>query len=151
MKWLSSLLCLFIGCVQVDDGRTPAPKPAIDTVDTPDQFAGVDKEIVAKLRAAPELQDSAVLRRYAAYCYGTAELMRLQTDVPLASILVGVKKSLPLFVGAKSPTLQGIAVGLIPESAGADIDREKIAEKWSALGLACHAAAHELDQSKLAK
>ena len=151
MKWLPIFLVLLVGCVQVDNGPSPNPTPDNVPVVTPDQFASVDRDIVAKLVAAPELQNADVLRRYAAYCNGTAELMRLQTDVPLTSILVGVKKSLPLFVGARSPTLQQIAVGLIPESAGAEVDRQQLADKWSALGLACHAAAHQIEQSQSVK
>lgn len=143
MRWILSLCVLMLaGCVQVDDGTVNTPVDA-----KPDtEFANADKEIVAKLIAAPELQDAALLRKYAAYCKGAAELIRNQTDVPLTDILTGVKKSNAVFIGVKSPTLQKIAVGLLPESGGSEDDRAAIAAKWDSLSVSCHAAAHQLDK-----
>ena len=145
MKWLTILTCiLFVGCVQVDNGESPGvveTKPEVSP-----EFAIADKDIVAKLLAAPELKDAALLRRYAAYCKGAAELIRNQKDVSLIDILTGVKKSNAVFIGVRSPTLSQIAVGLMPESGGAESERDVLATKWDVLSVSCHAAAYELDK-----
>ena len=145
MKWLTILTCiLFVGCVQVDNGESPGvveTKPEVSP-----EFAIADKDIVAKLLAAPELKDSALLRKYAAYCKGAAELIRNQKDVSLVDILIGVKKSNAVFIGVRSPTLSQIAVGLMPESGGAESERDVLATKWDVLSVSCHAAAYELDK-----
>jgi hypothetical protein len=146
VKWFSILIgmLLSVGCVQVDNGDLPGP---VDTKpDVSSDFALADKDIVAKLLAAPELKDSALLRKYAAYCKGAAELIRNQKDVPLTDILTGVKKSNAVFIGVRSPTLAQIAVGLMPESGGAESDRDVLASKWDVLSVSCHAAAHDLDK-----
>jgi hypothetical protein len=133
-----------VGCVQVDNGESPG---VVDTKpEVSPEFAIADKDIVAKLLAAPELKDAALLRTYAAYCKGAAELIRNQKDVSLVDILTGVKKSNAVFIGVRSPTLSQIAVGLMPESGGAESERDVLATKWDVLSVSCHAAAYELDK-----
>lgn len=142
MKWFLLMVVMLSGCVQVDDGTVFRPDKVDDT---PVAFGKADKDIVAKLLAAPELQNADLLRKYSAYCKGASELMRNQKDVSLADILAGVRKSSAVFIGSKSPTLQAIAVSLLPVSAAAETDREPIAAKWEVLSVSCHAAAHAID------
>ena len=142
--WRALLVCLLIGCVQVDTDPLVNRPDEIDSK----EVAGADPVIVQDLLAASDLQDSARLRRYAALYAANAELLTKQPEVPVADVLAGVLKATRLFVNPPSEAMAVQLKKLMPESAGAETDRTAIAAGFSKLSASCHAAAHEIDKRK---
>lgn len=149
MKYFNLLLLLLsIGCVQVPgDNVAPAPGPSVP-VPSPgpqDQFAGVDETLVANILAAPELRDPVRLRRYAALYRGMTETLTDQPEVPTLKIILGGLKATEQFIKPRSPAIQAILKSYFPPPPYRDADRAVYASKFASLSLACHAAAHRLE------
>lgn len=136
MKWLLPIvLLLVVGCVQVP-GDTSVPD---------DQFAGVDESLVAKILAGADLQDPVKLRRYSALYRGMAETLTEQPDVSTLQFMQGGMKTTEQFIKPRSPAMQAILQTHMPPPPFKETDRQKIAEAFRSLSLACHAAAHRLE------
>lgn len=145
MKWLLPIaLLLVVGCVQVP-GDTSVPKPVPGPSVPDDQFAGVDESLVAKILAGADLQDQVKLRRYSALYRGMAETLTEQPDVSTLQFMQGGMKTTEQFIKPRSPAMQAILQTHMPPPPFKETDRQKIAEAFRSLSLACHAAAHRLE------
>lgn len=145
MRWsLSIVLLLVAGCVQVP-GDTSVPKPTPSPSVPDDQFAGVDEQLVAKVLASPELRDPAKLRHYAALYRGMADAT-MEPGVSVMQIIQGGMKTTEQFIKPRSPAMQAIMNGHMPKPPLKEEDRQRIADSFASMGLACHAAAHRLEQ-----
>jgi len=146
VRWLLSILLLFVagGCVQLP-GDTSVPKPVPSPSVPDEQFAGVDEEIVAQLLASQELRDPAKLRRYAALYRGMQEAT-MEPGVSVMQIIQGGMKTTEQFIKPRSPDIQKILNTYMPKPPLKEDDRQKISDAFARMALACHAAAHRLEQ-----
>ncbi len=147
MRWLLSIvLLLVVGCVQVPgDTSVPVPKPVPSPTVPDEQFAGVDEEIVAQLLASQELRDPVKLRHYAALYRGMQEAT-MEPGVSVMQIIQGGMKTTEQFIKPRSPDIQAILKAHMPKPPLKEDDRQKISDAFARMALACHAAAHRLQQ-----
>jgi hypothetical protein len=140
---ITLLLLLVCGCVQVPgDAVTPRPVPSPSVPD--EQFAGVDETLVTKILQSSELQDPLKLRTYAALYRGISEAVQ-EPGVSVMQVLQGGMKTTEQFVKPRSPQMQAILVAHMPKPPLAESDRQRIVDAFAAMGQACHAAAHRLE------
>jgi hypothetical protein len=139
--FITLLLLLVCGCVQVP-GDAVTPKPIVPAPD--EQFAGVDEALVTKILQSSELQDPLKLRTYAALYRGISEAVQ-EPGVSVMQVLQGGMKTTEQFVKPRSPQMQAILVAHMPKPPLAESDRQRIVDAFAAMGQACHAAAHRLE------
>ena len=144
MRWLLPIIFLLVvGCVQVP-GDPSVPKPIGPAPD--EQFAGVDESLVKKILQSSELQEPLKLRTYAALYRGISEAAQ-EPGVSVMQVLQGGMKTTEQFVKPRSPQMQAILVDHMPKPPLSEADRQRIVDAFAGLGLACHAAAHRLENS----
>jgi hypothetical protein len=142
--WLLTLcLLLSAGCVQVP-GNDPVPGPVPSPAVPDQQFQNVDQALKAKILASAELRDPSKLRRYAALYRAMAETT-MSKDLTLMQVIQGGMKATEQFVKPRSPDIQQILKDHMPKPPLSEQDRQKVSDAFGSLGLACHAAAHELE------
>ena len=151
MRWLLSIglllgLLLVSGCVQVPgDTSVLKPKPVPSPSVPDDQFAGVDEQLVARLLASQELRDPQKLRKYAAL-YRGMQGATMEPGVSVMQIIQSGMKTTDQFIKPRSPDIQAILKDHMPKPPLKEDDRQRISDAFASLGLACHAAAHRLEQ-----
>jgi len=143
LRYLLLTIILFCaaGCVQVPgNDQAPVPSPAV----TDEQFKNVDQGLRTKLLASAELRDPARLRRYAALYTAMADTT-LSKDLTLMQVIQGGMKATEQFVNPRSKDIQQILKDHMPKPPLSEQDRQKVSDAFASMGIACHAAAHELE------
>lgn len=130
---LCLMLCLFVGCVQidgVDDPVTPIPKPDAGVVNT-----DVDQVFLSKI-LTDATATKAVCQRYAALFSASAKTFRERSDVPAINVMNACMTTAEQFVDKPATSV----IEEVKTLATVEKDRESFAKAFDRLSATCLAA-----------